>query len=269
MSAKTEHTSVSTTASVGGDTTATKTEKPIESDKTTTTTVVRPTTPQAPSVTPLALASPAYPKMAARPADGYGDGYDEWKADVRAQRAQAEGHTDGMTAYYADTLAQFLSGEAGENRVYSPLNVYLALSMLAETAEGNSRKQILDLLGAAIAGDDGNQRLMGSKVCRDHDELGRRTGYIHHAAAPEAFRRQQLAEVLCRLAGFKAEGGKIAPVVDKLADAFGGGKGDSRNSCCEVLQHRTTHACLHAVLLQKLGSFPASSIQVKHQITII
>ena len=149
VSAKTEHTSVSTMESGGGDTTATKTEKPIESDKTTTTTVVKPTIPQAPLVKPLALASPAYPKMAARPADGYGDGYDEWKADVRAQRAQAEGHTDGMTAYYARTMAQFLAGEAGENRVYSPLNVYMALAMLAETAEGNSRKQILDLLGVS------------------------------------------------------------------------------------------------------------------------
>ena len=149
VSIKVENPTVSTEASGGEDTTATEIEKPTESDKTTTTTVVRPTTPQAPSVTPLALASPVYPKMAERPADGYGEGYGEWREDRRAQQAMAEGHTDGMTDYYADTMAQFLAGKAGENRVYSPLNVYLALSMLAETAEGNSRKQILDLLGVS------------------------------------------------------------------------------------------------------------------------
>ena len=148
VSIKVENPTVSTEASGGEDTTATEIEKPTESDKTTTTTVVRPTTPQAPSVTPLALASPVYPKMAVRPRNG-GAGYDEWRADMRAQQKQAEGHTDGMTDYYATTMAEFLSGKAGENRVYSPLNVYLALAMLAETAEGNSRQQILDLLGVS------------------------------------------------------------------------------------------------------------------------
>ena len=100
----------------------------------------------------FALAQAKYPKMAARPADYYGgneDAYDAWWEDRRAQRMQANGHTDGMTDYYAATMAEFLSGKAGENRVYSPLNVYMALAMLAETAEGNSRRQILDLLGVS------------------------------------------------------------------------------------------------------------------------
>lgn len=104
-----------------------------------------------PSVSHLAyaLAQAQYPQMAQRPADDYGDAYDLWWDSVRVQRKQAEGQTDGMTDYYAETMAQFLVGEAGENRVYSPLNVYLALAMLAETAEGNSRAQILDLLGVS------------------------------------------------------------------------------------------------------------------------
>ena len=33
--------------------------------------------------------------------------------------------------------------------IYSPLNVYLALAMLAETTDGNSRAQILELLDVA------------------------------------------------------------------------------------------------------------------------
>ncbi|MBQ7088208.1 MAG: hypothetical protein IJN04_00995 [Clostridia bacterium] len=95
----------------------------------------------------FALAKAQYPKMAARPAaDTYEDTFKTWSAAVAAQRKQAQGQTGGMTDYYAKTMAQFLRGEAGENRVYSPLNVYLALAMLAETAEGDSRQQILDLL---------------------------------------------------------------------------------------------------------------------------
>ena len=96
------------------------------------------------------LAQPQYPQMTARPADeSLQDAYRVWDASVQAQRNQVKGHTDGMTDYYAKTMAQFLAGEAGENRVYSPLNVYLALAMLAETAEGDSRQQILDLLGVS------------------------------------------------------------------------------------------------------------------------
>lgn len=114
------------------------------------TTTRKPAEVMTPVAIPYALAQPHYPKMAARPGEhDYGDAYDAWQNSVKAQRDQAKGHSDGMTDYYAETMAQFLAGEAGENRVYSPLNVYLALSMLAETAEGDSRKQILNLLGVS------------------------------------------------------------------------------------------------------------------------
>lgn len=93
------------------------------------------------------LAAPVYPKMAARPAEYEQNAWDAWRNDVSAQRQQINGQTEGMTDFYTRTMAAFLKGEAGENRVYSPLNLYMALSMLAESADGNSRQQILDLLG--------------------------------------------------------------------------------------------------------------------------
>jgi len=127
-------------------------QPPISNEKGGTTTMPTNSNKENPSVSHLsyALAQPQYPQMAARPADeDYGDAYDAWWDDVRAQRVMAEEHSDGMTDYYAKTMEQFLSGEAGENRVYSPLNVYLALAMLAETAEGDSRRQILNLLGVS------------------------------------------------------------------------------------------------------------------------
>ncbi len=44
------------------------------------------------------------------------------------------------------TIPQFLAGQTEENRVYSPLSLYMALAMLAELTDGNSRQQVLDLL---------------------------------------------------------------------------------------------------------------------------
>ena len=57
---------------------------------------------------------------------------------------------DTLAGFYGKTTAEFLlSGEEGENTIYSPFNVYMALAMMAETASGETRAQILDLLGAS------------------------------------------------------------------------------------------------------------------------
>ena len=53
-----------------------------------------------------------------------------------------------MEGFLRSSITEFLSGAGAENRVYSPLNVYMALSMLAEVTDGNTRRQLLDLLGA-------------------------------------------------------------------------------------------------------------------------
>ena len=50
-------------------------------------------------------------------------------------------------SFWQKSAAQFLSGEGKDNRVFSPVSVYLALAMLAETTDANSRAQILSLLG--------------------------------------------------------------------------------------------------------------------------
>ena len=81
-----------------------------------------------PALSDYALAQPVYAADEERMRDGIGN---------------------GLTAYYRQVLPAFLSGDTGKNRVCSPLNVYLALSMLAETAQGNTRQQLLTLLGAS------------------------------------------------------------------------------------------------------------------------
>lgn len=78
--------------------------------------------------------------------DTYMDAYDAWWEDVHARRSLT-GYDDNMYHFLTDSTKNFLSGATGENLVYSPLNVYIALGMLAELTDGNSRQQILDLLG--------------------------------------------------------------------------------------------------------------------------
>lgn len=113
-----------------------------------------------------ALSLAAYPEMAPYPdysdyfADipddldstqkasaAYNAAYDAWWDSRKALRSGTD-YTGIMDEFLSRSAAQLLTDAGEENRVYSPLNVYLALSMLAETAGGNSRAQILELLQA-------------------------------------------------------------------------------------------------------------------------
>ena len=60
------------------------------------------------------------------------------------------GAGEGLENFFGSLTSSFLSEESakGENTVFSPLNVYFALSMLAETTGGSSRAQILELIGS-------------------------------------------------------------------------------------------------------------------------
>lgn len=100
------------------------------------------------------VAAPMYPQMAQYPdhktvepfSDAYYAQLSKWLDSQAAQYDQPEGYADSLNEFWSRSIAQFLSGEG--NRAYSPVNVYIALAMLAEATDGNSRQQILDLLGA-------------------------------------------------------------------------------------------------------------------------
>lgn len=112
-----------------------------------------------PQTSAYAIATARYPQMALYPNsddyflnnkndyEGYDKAYRAWYEDYTAQRSQPEGFADGTENYFALSIPQLLSGAEGENRACSPLNIYMALGMLAEITDGNSQKQILDLLG--------------------------------------------------------------------------------------------------------------------------
>ena len=101
----------------------------------------------------------SYPGMAAYPneANYYTDNGDfddeayfaDYELWMDAQEAQnrPEGFAAGIEPYIISSAQQFLSGSDLENQIYCPMNIYMALSMLAEVTDGESRSQILDLLG--------------------------------------------------------------------------------------------------------------------------
>ena len=117
--------------------------------------------PEAKTLSKYQLAAPQYPQMAQYPdetkfsrpngdfdSDGFNQVYDAWQADRRKQTEQPEGYTDALDDYLRAVIPQLLTGGSGENKVCSPINLYMALAMLAEVTGGESREQILALLGS-------------------------------------------------------------------------------------------------------------------------
>ena len=99
-----------------------------------------------------AVCEAEYPKSVPYPktnifGEPSGIGYKAWNED-RRERAKFYGAGEGLEAFFERSTAEFLSGAGDKNVVYSPLNVYMALAMLAEMTDGESRAQILSLIGA-------------------------------------------------------------------------------------------------------------------------
>lgn len=78
--------------------------------------------------------------------DAYDQAYSAWRADQNALHDQPEGYADSLDGYFQSSIPLLLDGN--ENAVCSPVNIYMALAMLAETTQGDSRAQILSLFGA-------------------------------------------------------------------------------------------------------------------------
>ncbi|MBR2953227.1 MAG: hypothetical protein IKC45_02450 [Clostridia bacterium] len=86
-----------------------------------------------------------YPQMMQYPSD-FND-LNAWY-DSKKERKVYYGAGKNLGPFFWKTSGAFLSGAGSENRLYSPLNVYMALAMTAEISDGETRQQILDLIGA-------------------------------------------------------------------------------------------------------------------------
>lgn len=102
----------------------------------------------------FAIAEASYPESAPYPDETKYSGakfdtvYDAWSAERRARNAAATSASGAMDEYLRAALPALLAAGEGENAVCSPVSVYMALSMLAEITDGESRAQLLSLLGA-------------------------------------------------------------------------------------------------------------------------
>lgn len=88
-------------------------------------------------------AAPTYPQMLKF------DGYD-WGLYFQGrnqQYTQPKGYASGTESFFSNAITQLLSSET-DNQVFSPVNIYMALALLAETTGGESQQQILTLLNA-------------------------------------------------------------------------------------------------------------------------
>lgn len=97
---------------------------------------------------PEAPKTPQYPQQ---PDAFYGaadrNAYDAWYSDVFA-RMDITGYEEALAPFLRATTPVLISGSDTQNRVYSPLSLYTALAMLAESTGGQTHEQIMTLLGA-------------------------------------------------------------------------------------------------------------------------
>lgn len=107
-----------------------------------------------PGVSNMLVAEAAYPEMPGYPDETmystmreYETAYDEWTAAMKERRTAVNECRYDITPFFTDSTRAFLTGSGTDNAVYSPLSLFMALSMSAEITDGNTRQQILDVLG--------------------------------------------------------------------------------------------------------------------------
>lgn len=112
-----------------------------------------------------ALSEPLYPEFPQQPVmpeggpsegwEAYREAYDKYQDALAALRGEDGGITEAehaiLNTFAARSTALVLASQEGENAIYSPLSLWSALAMLAQCADGNSRRQVLDAIGAEDA----------------------------------------------------------------------------------------------------------------------
>lgn len=96
----------------------------------------------------LLAAAPSYPRLSAYPTDHDSDAYDAWWTEQRALHDQPEGYADNLVPYFGSLICRLLKQTDDGNVACSPVSIYMALAMLAETTAGESQQQLLTLLRA-------------------------------------------------------------------------------------------------------------------------
>ncbi len=105
-----------------------------------------------PETKAMLLSGAVYPDMPRYPvefSENFDEQYKSWNNFRTEYRyLTPDTYKDSANRFTEDSMKAFLTNSGNENRLVSPVNIYFALGLLAESAEGNSRQQILDLLDA-------------------------------------------------------------------------------------------------------------------------
>lgn len=127
-----------------------------------------PESPLKPLSAKYAVYAAEYPTLAPYPKNVMeypNDAYTNWQTDQRALKNQPLGYAESLRPFWKTLVPALLETEDGENSACSPVNVYMALAMLAETSGGESHQQLLRLLNA---GDMESAREQARHVWRAH-----------------------------------------------------------------------------------------------------
>lgn len=108
---------------------------------------------------PFSVSNAVYPQMMKFPTtedftdsngnidwEAYSVANNQWYSDFDT-RTQNRASASDYGKFINSTVKTFFADTKNQNLVYSPLNVYMALSLLAESTDGQTRQEILDLLG--------------------------------------------------------------------------------------------------------------------------
>ena len=76
-------------------------------------------------------------------AEAYAEELEELRKDLREYGTEKA--VGAVTKFTGTSMQVLLSDRNGENRVYSPINIYLMLGMLSEVTDGKTRQEILSL----------------------------------------------------------------------------------------------------------------------------
>ncbi len=106
------------------------------------------------AVKPYMLCQSKYPSYARHPYSGMenlegkdvNELFEKWREDAK-KREKYYNKWGPMESFLNKSINEFMTEKDGENSVFSPANIYFALCVISETAGGNTRTQIMNLLG--------------------------------------------------------------------------------------------------------------------------
>ena len=102
-------------------------------------------------ITAKAISRASEPRVMKRPHNVSSPAFDTWLEERKTRDATADRAVPAVAAFTSSCAADVLAGSDDTNRIFSPINAYIALAMTAELTAGDTQKQILDALGSVSA----------------------------------------------------------------------------------------------------------------------